>query len=168
MAHKDWKKSVVYQIYPKSFNDTTGNGEGDINGIIEKLDYIQYLGVDYIWLTPVYESPMNDNGYDISNYLKINERFGTLEDFETLISEAHKRDLKVMLDIVINHTSTEHRWFKKRSVLKITLIVIIITSSLLKMALQLIGNLSLVGMLGNMMRRRMNIIYIYLMLHKQI
>lgn len=113
MAHKDWKKSVVYQIYPKSFNDTTGNGEGDINGIIEKLDYIQYLGVDYIWLTPVYESPMNDNGYDISNYLKINERFGTLEDFETLISEAHKRDLKVMLDIVINHTSTEHHWFKE-------------------------------------------------------
>ena len=113
MAHKDWKQSVVYQIYPKSFNDTTGNGEGDINGIIEKLDYIQYLGVDYIWLTPVYESPMNDNGYDISNYLKINERFGTLEDLETLISEAHKRDLKVMLDIVINHTSTEHQWFKE-------------------------------------------------------
>ncbi|WP_248498290.1 alpha,alpha-phosphotrehalase [Staphylococcus haemolyticus] len=113
MAHKDWKQSVVYQIYPKSFNDTTGNGEGDINGIIEKLDYIQYLGVDYIWLTPVYESPMKDNGYDISNYLKINERFGTLEDLETLISEAHKRDLKVMLDIVINHTSTEHQWFKE-------------------------------------------------------
>lgn len=113
MAHKDWKQSVVYQIYPKSFNDTTGNGEGDINGIIEKLDYIQYLGVDYIWLTPVYESPMNDNGYDISNYLKINERFGTLEDLETLISEAHKRDLKVMLDIAINHTSTEHQWFKE-------------------------------------------------------
>lgn len=113
MVQKDWKKSVVYQIYPKSFNDTTGNGEGDLKGIIEKLDYIQYLGVDYIWLTPVYESPMNDNGYDISNYLKINERFGTLEDFETLISEAHKRDLKVMIDIVINHTSTEHEWFKE-------------------------------------------------------
>ena len=96
------------------------------------MDYIQYLGVDYIWLTPVYESPMNDN--DISNYLKINERFGTLEDFETLISEAHKRDLKVMLDIVINHTSTEHHGLKKRLVLKIILIVTIITSSLLKMA----------------------------------
>ncbi|UDI79157.1 alpha,alpha-phosphotrehalase [Staphylococcus taiwanensis] len=113
MAEKDWKKSVVYQIYPKSFNDTTGNGEGDINGIVEKLDYLQYLGVDYIWLTPIYESPMNDNGYDISNYFKINKRFGTLEDFETLVKEAHKRDLKVMLDIVINHTSTQHEWFKE-------------------------------------------------------
>lgn len=91
-----------------------------------------------------------------------------MEDFETLISEAHKRDLKVMLDIVINHTSTEHQWFKEGLVLKIILIETIITSSLLKMALQLIGNLSLVEMLGNMMRRRMNIIYIYLMLHKQI
>ncbi|MGS0667432.1 alpha,alpha-phosphotrehalase [Staphylococcus arlettae] len=113
MAHNDWRKSVVYQIYPKSFNDTTGNGEGDINGIIEKLDYLQYLGVDYIWLTPIYESPMNDNGYDISDYYKINERFGTIEEFETLISEAHKRELKVMLDIVINHTSTQHDWFKQ-------------------------------------------------------
>ena len=113
MAQKDWKKSVVYQIYPKSFNDTIGNGEGDLNGIIEKLDYLQYLGVDYIWLTPIYESPMNDNGYDISNYFKINEQFGTLEEFETLVTEAHRRDLKVMLDIVINHTSTEHAWFKE-------------------------------------------------------
>ncbi|GGG97191.1 alpha,alpha-phosphotrehalase [Staphylococcus pragensis] len=113
MAQQDWKKSVVYQIYPKSFNDTTGNGQGDLNGIIEKLDYLQYLGVDYIWLTPIYESPMNDNGYDISNYLKINEQFGTIEDFETLVKEAHQRDLKVMMDIVINHTSTEHQWFKE-------------------------------------------------------
>lgn len=113
MQQNDWRKSVVYQIYPKSFNDTTGNGEGDLNGIIEKLDYLQYLGVDYIWLTPIYESPMNDNGYDISNYFKINEQFGTLEEFETLVTEAHRRDLKVMLDIVINHTSTEHAWFKE-------------------------------------------------------
>ena len=108
-----WRKSVVYQIYPKSFNDTTGNGIGDINGIIEKLDYIKLLGVDYIWLTPVYESPMNDNGYDISNYLEINEDFGTMDDFEKLIKVAHQKDLKVMLDIVINHTSTEHEWFKE-------------------------------------------------------
>ncbi|OFQ10123.1 alpha,alpha-phosphotrehalase [Staphylococcus sp. HMSC072E01] len=113
MIQNDWKKSVVYQIYPKSFNDTTGNGKGDLNGIIEKLDYIKYLGVDYIWLTPIYESPMNDNGYDISDYFKINEEFGTLDDFKKLIYEAHRRDLKVMLDIVINHTSTEHHWFKE-------------------------------------------------------
>ncbi|WP_251943495.1 MULTISPECIES: alpha,alpha-phosphotrehalase [Staphylococcus] len=112
MSQHDWRKSVVYQIYPKSFNDTTGNGQGDLQGIIEKLDYLAFLGVDYIWLTPVYESPMNDNGYDISNYFKINEQFGTKEDLETLIDESHKRNLKVMLDIVINHTSTEHEWFK--------------------------------------------------------
>lgn len=113
MIQNDWRKSVVYQIYPKSFNDTTGSGKGDLNGIIEKLDYIKYLGVDYIWLTPIYESPMNDNGYDISDYFKINEEFGTLDDFKKLIYEAHRRDLKVMLDIVINHTSTEHHWFKE-------------------------------------------------------
>lgn len=113
MIQNNWRKSVVYQIYPKSFNDTTGNGKGDLNGIIEKLDYIKYLGVDYIWLTPIYESPMNDNGYDISDYFKINEEFGTLDDFKKLIYEAHRRDLKVMLDIVINHTSTEYHWFKE-------------------------------------------------------
>ena len=113
MIQNDWRKSVVYQIYPKSFNDTTGDGKGDLNGIIEKLGYIKYLGVDYIWLTPIYESPMNDNGYDISDYFKINEEFGTLDDFKKLIYEAHRRDLKVMLDIVINHTSTEHHWFKE-------------------------------------------------------
>ena len=113
MIQNNWRKSVVYQIYPKSFNDTTGDGKGDLNGIIEKLDYIKYLGVDYIWLTPIYESPMNDNGYDISDYFKINEEFGTLDDFKKLIYEAHRRDLKVMLDIVINHTSTEHHWFKE-------------------------------------------------------
>ena len=132
------------------------------------MDYIQYLGVDYIWLTPVYESPMNDNGYDISNYLKINERFGTLEDFETLISEAHKRDLKVMLDIVINHTSTEHQWFKEAISSKDNPYRDYYYFKPSQDGLQLIGNLSLVEMLGNMMRRRMNIIYIYLMLHKQI
>ena len=168
MAHKDWKKSVVYQIYPKSFNDTTGNGEGDINGIIEKLDYIQYLGVDYIWLTPVYESPMNDNGYDISNYLKINERFGTLEDFETLISEAHKRDLKVMLDIVINHTSTEHQWFKEAISSKDNPYRDYYYFKPSQDGPPTNWESKFGGNVGNMMRRRMNIIYIYLMLHKQI
>lgn len=111
MAVSDWKKSVVYQIYPKSFNDTTGNGQGDINGIIEKLDYLKTLGIDYIWLTPVYRSPMNDNGYDISDYYQINPDFGTKDDFKRLLDEAHARGIKVMSDIVINHTSTEHQWF---------------------------------------------------------
>ncbi|MCG3412763.1 alpha,alpha-phosphotrehalase [Staphylococcus massiliensis] len=115
MVKQDWRKSVVYQIYPKSFNDTTGSGEGDLKGIIEKLDYLQYLGVDYLWLTPIYESPMNDNGYDISDYYAINKQFGSEADFKVLLKEAHKRDLKIMLDIVINHTSTEHPWFQEAS-----------------------------------------------------
>ncbi|UXR78496.1 MULTISPECIES: alpha,alpha-phosphotrehalase [unclassified Staphylococcus] len=112
MKEQDWRKSVVYQIYPKSFNDTTGNGEGDLRGIIDKLDYLQFLGVDYLWLTPIYDSPMNDNGYDISNYYEINERFGNKSDFRELLDAAHVRGLKVIIDIVINHTSTEHEWFQ--------------------------------------------------------
>lgn len=108
-----WKKSVVYQIYPKSFYDTTGNGVGDIAGIIEKLDYLKKLGVDVVWLTPIYKSPQRDNGYDISDYFVIQEEYGTMEDFDRLITEAHKRDLKIIMDIVVNHTSTEHEWFEE-------------------------------------------------------
>ncbi|CAM3038307.1 alpha,alpha-phosphotrehalase [Paenibacillus sediminis] len=108
-----WKKAVVYQIYPRSFNDTTGNGIGDIEGIIEKLDYLKYLGVDVLWLTPIYESPQNDNGYDISNYYDIFKPYGTMEDVERLIDEVHKRNMKIILDIAVNHTSTEHEWFKQ-------------------------------------------------------
>ncbi|MYL64593.1 alpha,alpha-phosphotrehalase [Bacillus hwajinpoensis] len=106
-----WKKSVVYQIYPKSFNDTTGSGTGDIQGIIEKLDYLNKLGVDVVWLTPIYDSPQNDNGYDIRDYFSIYEEYGTMEDFDRLLKEAHARDIKVIMDIVVNHTSTEHQWF---------------------------------------------------------
>ncbi|MCM3616474.1 alpha,alpha-phosphotrehalase [Sutcliffiella horikoshii] len=108
-----WKRSVVYQIYPKSFNDTTGNGVGDIQGIIEKLDYLKELGVDVIWLTPIYKSPQKDNGYDISDYFSIHEEYGTMEDFDQLLSEAHSKGIKVIMDIVVNHTSTEHDWFQK-------------------------------------------------------
>lgn len=108
-----WKKSVVYQIYPKSFNDTTGNGVGDLQGIIEKLDYLKTLGVDVIWLTPIYKSPQKDNGYDISDYFQIHEEYGTMEDFDQLLEEAHKRDIKIIMDIVINHTSTDHSWFQE-------------------------------------------------------
>jgi trehalose-6-phosphate hydrolase len=108
-----WKRSVVYQIYPKSFNDTTGNGTGDIDGIIEKLDYLKDLGVDVLWLTPIYDSPQRDNGYDIRDYYKIFEDYGTMDDFDRLLQEAHQRDLKIIMDIVVNHTSTEHEWFQQ-------------------------------------------------------
>lgn len=108
-----WKKAVVYQIYPKSFYDTQGNGVGDISGIIEKLDYLKELGVDVIWLTPIYQSPQRDNGYDISDYYNIYEQYGTMEDFNRLVEETHKRGIKIIMDIVVNHTSTEHEWFKQ-------------------------------------------------------
>jgi trehalose-6-phosphate hydrolase len=106
-----WKKAVVYQIYPKSFKDTNGDGIGDLEGIIEKLDYLKKLGIDVIWLTPVYPSPQRDNGYDISDYYAIDETYGTMEIFEQLLIEAHARNIKIMMDIVVNHTSTAHRWF---------------------------------------------------------
>jgi len=112
--NKQWlKEAVVYQIYPKSFKDTTGDGTGDLQGIISKLDYLKELGVDVIWLTPVYKSPQNDNGYDISDYYTIDESYGTMEDFEKLLEETHKRGMRLIMDLVINHTSTEHEWFKQ-------------------------------------------------------
>ncbi|ERJ13059.1 glycoside hydrolase family 13 protein [Haloplasma contractile] len=113
MEKKWWHKSVVYQIYPRSFNDTTGNGVGDINGIIEKLDYLNELGVDVIWLSPVYKSPMKDNGYDISDYQDIDPLFGTLDDMDRLIKEANEREIKIVMDLVVNHTSDQHEWFKE-------------------------------------------------------
>ncbi|MEH7305534.1 glycoside hydrolase family 13 protein [Neobacillus drentensis] len=106
-----WKKSVVYQIYPRSFRDSNGDGIGDIQGIIEKLDYLKLLGVDVIWLSPVYDSPNDDNGYDIRDYQKIMEEFGTMADFDRMLEEIHKRDMKLVMDLVVNHTSDEHEWF---------------------------------------------------------
>ncbi|CEG29044.1 alpha,alpha-phosphotrehalase [Bacillus sp. B-jedd] len=108
-----WKRSVVYQIYPKSFKDTTGNGVGDLQGIIDKLDYLKELGIDVIWLTPIYRSPQRDNGYDISDYFAIHEEYGTMDDFDLLLNEAHNRCIKLIMDIVVNHTSTEHPWFQE-------------------------------------------------------
>ena len=109
----DFRKSVVYQIYTKSFRDTSGNGLGDIRGIIQQLDYIHDLDVDYIWPTPFFQSPQRDNGYDISDYLSINPDLGTMEDVEELIAEADKRGIGMMFDMVFNHTSTEHEWFQR-------------------------------------------------------
>lgn len=113
MEKKWWKESVVYQIYPRSFNDTTGNGIGDIQGIIDKLDYIKSLGVDVVWLCPVYESPNDDNGYDISNYRQISEDFGGQEAFDELLEQMHQKGLKLVMDLVANHTSDEHFWFQE-------------------------------------------------------
>ena len=110
---KDWHKSVVYQIYPKSFNSYYNKETGDIKGVTEKLDYLKELGVDYIWLTPIYQSPQNDNGYDVSDYYSIDPSYGTMEEFEELLAEAKVRNIEIMLDIVVNHSSTEHKWFKE-------------------------------------------------------
>ena len=110
---KWWKEAVVYQIYPRSFQDTNGDGVGDLRGIINRLDYIKSLGVDVIWLNPCYESPNDDNGYDISDYRKIMPEFGTMDDFDELLAEMHRRDLKLVMDLVVNHSSDEHEWFKQ-------------------------------------------------------
>lgn len=112
--NKDWwKNGVIYQIYPKSFQDTTGSGSGDIQGIIKRLDYLQLLGIDGIWITPMYVSPQIDNGYDIANYREIDPIYGTMADFEQLIEEAHKRHIRIVMDMVFNHSSTFHDWFQQ-------------------------------------------------------
>ena len=113
MNNNWWKEGVVYQIYPRSFKDTTGNGLGDIDGIIEKLDYIKSLGVNMIWICPVYASPNDDNGYDISDYRKISEDFGGNDAFDRLLKAMHARDLKLIMDLVVNHSSDEHHWFEQ-------------------------------------------------------
>lgn len=113
MKNNWWKESVVYQIYPQSFMDSNGDGIGDFNGIIRKLDYLQNLGVDVLWICPMYASPLVDNGYDISDYYKVNPIFGTNEDMEHLIEEAQKRKIKIILDLVVNHCSDQHEWFQK-------------------------------------------------------
>lgn len=108
-----WKKSVIYQVYPRSFQDSNGDGIGDLKGITSRLDYLQTLGIDAIWLSPVYQSPMDDNGYDISDYQAIAAEFGTMEDMEELIAEGQKRNIKIVMDLVLNHTSDEHFWFQE-------------------------------------------------------
>ena len=111
-AERKWRKEGVgYQIYPKSFCDSNGDGIGDLKGIISKLDYLAYLGINIIWLCPVYQSPMDDNGYDVSDYYQIATEFGTIEEFKELLTEAKKRGMKSIMDLVLNHTSDEHPWF---------------------------------------------------------
>lgn len=107
-----WKEGVVYQIYPRSFQDSNGDGIGDLRGIIQRLDYIASLGIDIVWLNPIYQSPNYDNGYDISDYRNIMDDFGTMRDFEEMLEGFHQRGIKVVMDLVVNHSSSEHEWFK--------------------------------------------------------
>lgn len=108
-----WQNGVIYQIYPKSFQDTTGSGTGDLRGVTQRLDYLKTLGIDAIWLTPFYISPQVDNGYDVANYTAIDPAYGTLDDFDELVAEAHQRGIRIVLDMVFNHTSTQHPWFRE-------------------------------------------------------
>ena len=108
-----WKEEVIYQIYPRSFKDSNGDGIGDLRGIISKLDYLKDLGVDIIWLSPIYESPNDDNGYDISDYYKIHPEFGTMADFDELLKGLHERGMRLIMDVVFNHSSDEHDWFQQ-------------------------------------------------------
>ena len=117
MEKRWWKESVVYQIYPRSFCDSNGDGIGDLNGITGKLDYLKELGIDVIWLSPVYKSPNDDNGYDISDYQAIMDEFGTMEDFDRMLATAHEKGIKIMMDLVVNHTSDEHKWVPASPVL---------------------------------------------------
>ena len=113
MTEKWWHDKIAYQIYPKSFLDSNGDGIGDLRGIISKLDYIKALGIDIIWLSPIYKSPFVDQGYDISDYYAIAEEFGTMEEFDELLAEAKKRNMHIIMDLVINHCSDKHEWFQK-------------------------------------------------------
>ena len=113
MKKKWWHDKVAYQIYPKSFCDTNGDGIGDLRGIISKLDYLKELGIDIIWLSPIYKSPFVDQGYDIADYYAIAEEFGTMDEFDELLAEAKKRDMYIIMDLVINHCSSQHEWFQK-------------------------------------------------------
>jgi hypothetical protein len=150
-----WKEAVIYQIYPRSFKDSNGDGIGDIKGIISKLDYLKELGIDVIWLSPVYKSPNDDNGYDISDYRDIMDEFGTMADWEMLLDEMHKRGIKLIMDLRVNQ--------------KIIHIVITIFGVKVKMVRsQTIGSQYSAALLGNMMRQQENIFYIYLVTNNQI
>lgn len=154
-----WRKSTVYQVYPKSFKDTTGSGTGDIKGLTRKLDYLQDMGIDIVWLQPVYVSPQNDNGYDVADYRRIDPAFGTMEDFDELMHELKKRGMHLMTDIVVNHSSTEHPYFRKPANRRTMLTAIIISGKMRHRtaALPTTGSLSLADLHGSGRRQRASI-----------
>lgn len=153
-----WHDAVVYQIYPRSFCDSNGDGIGDLQGIISKLDYLKSLGINVIWLSPVYKSPMDDNGYDISDYQDIAPEFGTMADMQQLIAEAKARDIRVIMDLVVNHTSDEHPWFVEAKKAKTTLTAITISGDSLKKTVlrRMSRALCSVVLRGNSMKRPAN------------
>ena len=159
MSKDWWKSSVVYQIYPQSFKDSNDDGIGDLRGIIEKLSYLSKLGIDVVWLNPIYKSPLVDNGYDIENYREINPIYGTMADFEELLEKAHQMNIKIIMDLVVNHTSDQHQWFKESKLSKDNKY----GKMLKKMAVYLIiGVLRLGVQHGVMYQREISIIYIAL------
>src|SRR5215211_7471133 len=111
--HEWWQHGIIYQIYPRSFQDSNGDGVGDLPGILSRLDYLEWLGVDAVWLSPIYPSPMADFGYDVADYTGVEPLFGTLDDFDRLLTDIHRRGMKLILDLVPNHTSNEHAWFQE-------------------------------------------------------
>lgn len=164
---KWWQKAVIYEIYPKSFYDSNGDGIGDIPGIIKKLPYIKDLGVDAIWLTPIYLSPQVDNGYDVADYRKVDPMFGATEDLKNLIKEAHKQGIKVILDMVANHTSDQCVWFKESKNQKIITLVTSIFGKILNQMVvhQIIGLLVLAALHGLMFLKEINIICTIMLLN---
>lgn len=166
MKHnKDWYKNlVIYQIYPRSFKDGNGDGIGDLKGMIEKLDYLKELGINAVWMSPVYASPNVDNGYDISDYFSIMEEFGTMEDWEAFRDGAHERGIAIIMDLVLNHTSDQHVWFQEsKKSGKIHTVIFMSGKTLHRMAVRLMaGCLCLEEALGNMCRSGNNTISICL------
>lgn len=153
---------IIYQIYPKSFKDSNGDGFGDLPGIVEKLDYLKDLGVDYLWITPFFPSPQRDNGYDIASYTEIDQRFGNMEDFEILVKEADKRDIGIMLDMVFNHTSTDHIWFQRALAGEKSIGITIFLKREIKKLPPQTGNRSLEAVPGNTVMRWENGIFTFL------
>lgn len=163
-SSKWWQQAVVYQVYPQSFQDSNHDGIGDLNGIINKLPYLKKLGVDVLWLNPIYKSPQVDNGYDISNYYELNSDYGTLDDFKHLLDEAHQNEIKIILDLVVNHTSDQHEWFKQSKKAMITNLQITIFGKIREKTVnyQIIGEQHLGVRRGLMYQKESSIIYILL------